>query len=63
MALLDTRGIGSFELLKRTFKEFSNDDMTTYASALAYRAIFSLFPFLLFLIAMLGMLDLQNFFM
>ena len=62
MALLETRGIGGFELLKRTFKEFSNDDMTTYASALAYRAIFSLFPFLLFLIAMLGMLDLQNFF-
>lgn len=62
MALLETRGISSFELLKRTVKEFNNDDMTTYASALAYRGIFSLFPFLLFLIAMLGMLDLQNFF-
>ncbi len=62
MALLNTRGIGSFELLKRTVKEFSNDDMTTYASALAYRAIFSLFPFLLFLIAMLGMLNLESFF-
>jgi len=62
MALLDTRGIGSFELLKRTLKDFSKDDMTTYASALAYRAIFSLFPFLLFLIAMLGVLDLQEFF-
>ncbi|HAW22744.1 MAG TPA: ribonuclease BN [Pseudomonas sp.] len=62
MAMLDLRGIGSFELLKRTFKEFSNDDMTTYASALAYRAIFSLFPFLLFLIALLGLLDLQEFF-
>jgi len=62
MALLNTRGIGSFELLKRTVKDFSNDDMTTYASALAYRAIFSLFPFLLFLIAMLGMLDLNEFF-
>lgn len=62
MAWLETRGIGSFELLKRTVREFSNDDMTTYASALAYRGIFSLFPFLLFLIAMLGMLDLQDFF-
>lgn len=60
--MLNTRGIGSFELLKRTLKEFSNDDMTTYASALAYRAIFSLFPFLLFLIALLGLLDLQEFF-
>ncbi len=62
MALLDTHDIGSFELLKRALKEFSNDDMTTYASALAYRALFSLFPFLLFLIAMLGVLDLQEFF-
>jgi len=60
--MLNTRGIGSFELLKRTFKDFSNDDMTTYASALAYRAIFSLFPFLLFLISLLGLLDLQEFF-
>ncbi|HBM09820.1 YihY/virulence factor BrkB family protein [Pseudomonas sp. Choline-3u-10] len=62
MAMLDLRGVGGFELLKRTFKEFSNDDMTTYASALAYRAIFSLFPFLLFLISLLGLLDLQEFF-
>lgn len=60
--MLDLRGVGGFELLKRTFKEFSNDDMTTYASALAYRAIFSLFPFLLFLISLLGLLDLQEFF-
>ncbi|WP_148926529.1 YihY/virulence factor BrkB family protein [Stutzerimonas stutzeri] len=62
MKMLNTRGISSFELLKRTFKEFSNDDMTTYASALAYRAIFSLFPFLLFLVSLLGLLDLQEFF-
>lgn len=62
MALLDLRGVGGFELLKRTVKAFSENDMTTYASALAYRAIFSLFPFLLFLIAMLGVLDLQEFF-
>lgn len=62
MALLDLQGVGAFDLLKRTVKEFSKNDMTTYASALAYRAIFSLFPFLLFLIAMLGMLDLQEFF-
>lgn len=62
MALLNLQGVGAFDLLKRTVKEFSKNDMTTYASALAYRAIFSLFPFLLFLIAMLGMLDLQEFF-
>lgn len=62
MALLDLRGIGCFELCKRTVKAFNANDMTTYASALAYRALFSLFPFLLFLIAMLGMLELEEFF-
>jgi len=62
MGMLNTGGIGGFELLKRTFEDFSKDDMTTYASALAYRAIFSLFPFLLFLISLLGLLDLQEFF-
>ncbi len=62
MAMLDTRGIGAFTLLKRTFKEFGADDMSTYASALAYRGLFAMFPFLVFLIALLGFLDLQNFF-
>lgn len=62
MAFLDTRGIGSVDLLKQTFRQFGQDDMSTYASALAYRALFSLFPFLLFLIAMLGFFDLQSFF-
>ncbi|HJE29606.1 MAG TPA: YihY/virulence factor BrkB family protein [Pseudomonas nitrititolerans] len=62
MAILDTRGIGGITLLKRTFKEFSKDDMSTYASALAYRALFSLFPFLLFLMALLGFLQLPEFF-
>ncbi|MGE4406089.1 YihY/virulence factor BrkB family protein [Pseudomonas sp.] len=62
MAILDTRGVGALTLLKRTFKEFSNDDMSTYASALAYRALFSVFPFLLFLMALLGFLHLPEFF-
>jgi len=62
MAMLDTRGVGAFTLLKRTLKEFSSDDMSTYASALAYRGLFAMFPFLVFLIALLGFLDLQNFF-
>ena len=62
MTILDTRGLGVIELMKRTFKEFSKDDMSTYASALAYRALFSLFPFLLFLMALLGVLQLPEFF-
>lgn len=62
MTILDTRGIGGIKLLKRTFEEFGKDDMSTYASALAYRALFSLFPFLLFLMALLGFLQLPEFF-
>ncbi|MCF7203056.1 YihY/virulence factor BrkB family protein [Pseudomonas oligotrophica] len=62
MAIFDTRGIGAMTLLKKTLKEFSSDDMSTYASALAYRALFSLFPFLLFLLALLGFLNLSDFF-
>jgi len=62
MPIFDTRGLGATTLLKKTFKEFSSDDMSTYASALAYRALFSLFPFLLFLLALLGFLNLSDFF-
>lgn len=36
--------------------------MATYASALAYQVFFSLFPFLIFLIALLGFLNLSVFF-
>jgi membrane protein len=46
----------------RTVKEFIDDEMSTYASALAYQMLFSLFPFLLFLIALIGFLHLPDFF-
>lgn len=62
MAFLDLQGMSIFTLTRRTFKNFINDDMPTYAAALSYRALFSLFPFLLFLIAMLSFLNLQDFF-
>lgn len=62
MAFLDLQGTSTFTLIKRTFKNFIADDMPTYAAALSYRALFALFPFLLFLIAMLSFLNLQDFF-
>lgn len=49
-------------VLKCAVREFLADDMPTYASALAYQAIFSLFPFLLFLIALVGFLQLPQVF-
>ncbi|QLF92419.1 YihY/virulence factor BrkB family protein [Pseudomonas sp. ABC1] len=62
MESANTRRIGSIALLWRTIQRFNEDDMSTYASALAYRALFALFPFLLFLMAMLGFLHLPEFF-
>ncbi|WP_349573367.1 YihY/virulence factor BrkB family protein [Azotobacter salinestris] len=62
MHLLDLRGMGLVEVLKCTVKDFMDDEMPTYASALAFQMLFSLFPFLLFLIALIGFLDLQRFF-
>lgn len=55
-------GMGAIELLKRSMKEYFADDMLTYASAISFQALFSLFPFVLFLTALLGFLQLTRFF-
>lgn len=51
-----------FRVIKRAIKEFSDDDMTTYAAAVSYQVFFSLFPFIIFLLALLGTLNLQGVF-
>ena len=48
--------------LGRSIKKFSADDMLVYAAALSYQLLFSLFPFVIFLLALLGVLDLTGFF-
>ncbi len=62
MTFLDTSRLGLKTLVVRTVKEFNADDMPTYASALAFSMVFSMFPFFLFLIALLGFLHLPQFF-
>ena len=64
MRFMDMRGLslGPWKLIRLTLKEFLDDEMPTYAAALAYQGLFSLFPFLLFLIALLGFLHLPEFF-
>jgi len=42
-------------VLKRTFKEFKDDALTDWAAALTYYAILSLFPGLLVLVSILGL--------
>ncbi|HKS14258.1 MAG TPA: YihY/virulence factor BrkB family protein [Pseudomonas sp.] len=56
------QGLPLHRVLIRTVNEFLDDEMSTYASALAYQMLFSLFPFLLFLIALIGFLHLPDFF-
>lgn len=53
---------GMVSALREAGEEFFNDDMATYASALAFRVLLALFPFLIFLIALLGFLQLPDFF-
>jgi membrane protein len=46
----------------RSIKKFSADDMLVYAAALSYQLFFSLFPFVIFLLALVGVLNLTSFF-
>lgn len=62
MRILGLRGASAGSIIKKSVKDFADDDMSTYAAALAYQILFSLFPFVIFLIALLGMLRLSNFF-
>ena len=43
------------EILKRTVKEFRDDNLTDWAAALVYYGVMSLFPMLIVLIALLGL--------
>jgi membrane protein len=56
------KGLPLHRVMMRTITEFVDDEMSTYASALAYQMLFSLFPFILFLIALIGFLHLPDFF-
>jgi uncharacterized BrkB/YihY/UPF0761 family membrane protein len=46
---------GTIEQVKRTFTEFSEDNMTDWAAALTYYGLLSLFPALIALALLLGM--------
>lgn len=62
MQIPGLRGKSPITLGKRAIREFMDDDMMTYAAALSYHALFALFPFLIFLIALLGFLQIPGFF-
>src|SRR5919112_6697244 len=50
-----------FKRLIEAAKDFNRDDMLYYAAALSYQVFFSLFPFLFFLLALLGALNIPDF--
>ncbi|TBU84827.1 YihY/virulence factor BrkB family protein [Phytopseudomonas dryadis] len=56
------QGVSLFQVIKTTVTDFVDDELPTYASALAFQMFFSLFPFLLFLVALISLLDMQPFF-
>jgi membrane protein len=60
--ILGLQGLGFFTLGERSIRNFYRHRMTTYAAALAYRALFALFPFTLLVVMLLGVLDLGGFF-
>lgn len=43
-------------VLKRTFKEFQDDNLTDWAAALTYYAVLSIFPALIVLVSLLGLI-------
>jgi membrane protein len=49
-----SRRIRPLRVVRLALRDFFADEMTTYAAALAYRVLFSLFPFLIFLTSLLG---------
>jgi membrane protein len=53
----DLKGKGIFAALKRTFKQFSVDNISDWAAALTYYGVLSIFPAVLVLVSILGMLS------
>lgn len=51
----DLGGTSKIDTLKRTFKEFSADDITDWAAALTYYGVLALFPAIIALVSIIGL--------
>jgi membrane protein len=56
----DLPGRSWFAILKRTVKEFQDDDLSDWAAALTYYGVMSLFPMLVVLVALLGVVGQES---
>ncbi|MBC7414997.1 MAG: YihY/virulence factor BrkB family protein [Herminiimonas sp.] len=57
-----TNPAGIVDLIVQASRAFARHDMSTYAAALAYHTLFSLFPFIIFFLALLSYLNLAEMF-
>lgn len=62
MSMLQPGGRAAALVIVHAVRDFNSDAMSIYAAALAYRVLFALFPFLIFLVALLGFFDVPQFF-
>lgn len=62
MQLPGFHGANPLDIFKHAIQRFLKHDLSTYAAALAYSTLFAIFPFLIFLIALLSTLDIPQFF-
>src|SRR3954462_13359073 len=56
----DLPGRSWFAIFKRTVKEFQEDNLTDWAAALTYYGVMSLFPMLVVLVALLGLVGQES---
>ena len=54
--------LSPWEVIRHAIVDFREDDMVTYAAALSFHLLLSLFPFAIFLLALLGAVGLAAFF-
>src|SRR5215213_800959 len=55
------QGSGIIEVGERAIRKFFEHRMSTYGAALAYRGLFGLFPFVLIVVVLVGVLGLPDF--
>lgn len=56
------KGMNPIGVVKQAFKDFGEDDMNTHAAALTYRVLLAVFPFLIFVLTVVGALNMEEFF-
>lgn len=56
------KGLSPVGVGKQAVKDFGDDDMNTHAAALTYRILLAVFPFLIFILTLLGALNMEDFF-